>query len=230
MTPSPSFGGFIITYKRPEILPSTIDTVLSQSHPPDVLVIVDNDPEESAARLVKSHGDRRLRYRSAGGNVGPAGGAAVGLRELFDLGCEWMWWGDDDDPPQMQSAFEQMLGLRDCVVRDENGVGVVAVSGSRIDPPHRPRNASRQQRPVATSGSARCLQRWQQQSDILTWGRERGGLPEQRTLLRVRGPRVFSSNPKRWLRHHGLGAALSPSPRHEWPAKRAEKWPRLLAT
>lgn len=107
------FGGFIITYNRPEILLQTVATIFSQTHPPDFLWIIDNSDSLETDHALASLLDSRIRYFRMGYNSGPAGAAAKGLELCGKAGAEWIFWGDDNDPPFRQDCFERLLEIRD---------------------------------------------------------------------------------------------------------------------
>jgi GT2 family glycosyltransferase len=107
------FGGFIITYNRPEILRDTISKVFAQSLPPAFLWIIDNSESLETDQLIASIGDARIRIHRMGYNAGPAGAATVGLKLCAKGGAEWIFWGDDNDPPFRADCFERLLAIRD---------------------------------------------------------------------------------------------------------------------
>ena len=69
------FGGFIITYNRPELLIQTINSVFQQTFPPELLWIIDNSDNVDTEFRFKNFEDKRVRYFRMGYNAGPAGGA-----------------------------------------------------------------------------------------------------------------------------------------------------------
>ena len=71
------FGSFITTFDRPQTLARTIDMVLGQTQPPDVLVVVDNGTDPETPRVVERYDG--VRYVSPGENLGSAGGTALGI-------------------------------------------------------------------------------------------------------------------------------------------------------
>lgn len=125
-------AGFIMTYCRPAILAETVRAVQSQTRPPERLLIVDNDPDESARPVAEAAG---VDYLPMGDNVGPAGAAAAGLRALAEGGADWIWWGDDDNPPKRLDALERLMVLaeREAARADVPPVGVAVSKGGRWD-------------------------------------------------------------------------------------------------
>lgn len=107
------FGGFIITYNRPNILLETIDKVFLQTYPPELLWIIDNSEGLETDHAIASLLDKRIRYYRMGYNSGPAGAAAKGLELCAQEGSDWIYWGDDNDPPFRSDCFERLLAIRD---------------------------------------------------------------------------------------------------------------------
>lgn len=129
---SPRWGGFVVTYRRPEALRRSLDRLLGQTRPPEHLWVMDNDPDRSARDVVRDLSGR-VAYRSLPDNPGPAGAAAAALEALLDLDRDvsWFYWGDDDDPPEAQDTIERLLGLAS--PNRKAPVGAVAAAGVRWD-------------------------------------------------------------------------------------------------
>lgn len=121
-----------MTYRRPVILAETIRAIQAQTRPPDRLLIVDNDPAESARPVAEAAG---VGYLALGENTGPAGAAAAALRALSSEGWEWIWWGDDDNPPTRPDALERLLvlGEREAARTGVPPLGGVSSTGERWD-------------------------------------------------------------------------------------------------
>lgn len=98
-----------MTYKRTAILEDTIRILCNQSHPPQKILIVDNDPAFSARDVVAKFPDFKISYHATGYNSGPAGAAKAGLEVLIREGYQWIAWMDDDDPPLFEDTFEILL-------------------------------------------------------------------------------------------------------------------------
>jgi glycosyltransferase involved in cell wall biosynthesis len=123
-------AGFIITYRRPDILSTTIDLILNQTLSPEKLLIIDNGDEADTRFMIQSKNDSRLVYFSPGSNLGPAGAAALGLDLLAKEGFQWIFWGDDNDPPRFQDAFYSLINM----LEDSSfsKFGIVGVVGQRF--------------------------------------------------------------------------------------------------
>lgn len=129
--------GVLVTFRRADHLEKTLGRLAEQDRRLDTLVIVDNDPAESARALVERWRDdsTAVTYLPAGDNLGPAGGIALGMRHVLGSAADddWVVLLDDDDPPRtsdMLAALEE-LGTR--LRAGDRKVGAVGASGTRFD-------------------------------------------------------------------------------------------------
>ncbi|MFD2518539.1 glycosyltransferase family 2 protein [Salinimicrobium flavum] len=122
------FAAFIMTYERAEILSLTIDKILSQSYPPQEVLIVDNSSSNETQKFWEGLGNDLVTYHKMGYNSGPAGAAYYGLKALAEKGYDWIFWGDDDDPPKHSGVFKELLSIAG---RTEN-VGIVGGLGGQF--------------------------------------------------------------------------------------------------
>lgn len=126
-------GAFIMTYNRPAILLDTIEKLLSQSKPPEYILVVDNSPGEETERAVRSLNNRQVDYHRMGYNAGPAGAADVGLKRVADMGFDWVFWGDDDDPPPNRESIERVLCIIEKYELNPQDIGVMGMIGGRLN-------------------------------------------------------------------------------------------------
>jgi GT2 family glycosyltransferase len=118
------FGAFIVTYNRPMILKESLKLLLAQTHPPEVILVVDNgDPEENKL-VVKAFPAEKVIHEIVGSNLGSAGGFAFGVKWFYERGYDWIYCGDDDNPPVTADTFERLLKLG-CISDDIGAVGSV---------------------------------------------------------------------------------------------------------
>lgn len=108
---TPRIAAFVVTYRRERVLPATLASLLSQSRPPEHVLVVDNGATAEAEAAVRALGDRRVAYCAMADNLGPAGAIAHALARLRDEGWDWILWGDDDDPPRTQDTLEKLARL-----------------------------------------------------------------------------------------------------------------------
>jgi GT2 family glycosyltransferase len=124
-----SFSAFIITFERASILKETISSILSQTNPPEKILIVDNSASFDTQELIAGLSNIKLEYVRMGYNAGPAGAAKIGLEHLTKEGFSWVVWCDDDDPPKFEDSFEV---LRKTLALD-NKIGIAGAVGSRFN-------------------------------------------------------------------------------------------------
>jgi len=113
---SPNLLSILIpTYKRPELLALTLESVAAQTRPADEVIVVDNDKAKSASDTVKafSHDIPNLQYIPASAKQGKcyalniAGHAAKG---------NWLVFLDDDDywDREYLETFDQAINKSGC--------------------------------------------------------------------------------------------------------------------
>lgn len=122
-------GGFIITYQRPVILLQTIKEIFEQSHPPELLWIIDNSENLETDHAIAGLLNYKIKYYRMGYNSGPAGAAAKGLELCGKEGLDWIYWGDDNDPPFRLDCFERLLAIRE----SNPFVGILGTVGHFFD-------------------------------------------------------------------------------------------------
>lgn len=102
----------IVTYNRCELLQQCINSVLSQSHLPDCVVVVDNNSTDNTkeylndlklttlpTELVAIHLEK---------NLGGAGGFYTGMQYAFKNNFDYAWLMDDDGYPE-EDALEVLI-------------------------------------------------------------------------------------------------------------------------
>lgn len=123
------FAAFIITFNRPSILAKTISVLLEQTIVPEKILIVDNSTNTQTRKLIAAQRDKRIDYHDNGGNRGPAGGAATGMKLLAQKGYDAILWLDDDDPPYDNALNEKFLQ----VLKNDSSIAVVGSLGAALN-------------------------------------------------------------------------------------------------
>ena len=126
-----NFAAFIITKDRPVILIDTIQILLKQTIVPDFILVIDNGSQSEAFEQIALFNDSRISHYSVGYNAGPAGGAYLGLKLLFERGYDWVLWVDDDDPPKFVDLIENLFRI--IQDNDNEKLGMVGSVGERFD-------------------------------------------------------------------------------------------------
>ena len=105
----------VVTYNRQELLTRSLDALLNQTRPLDLILVIDNASTDSTPSLFNKGAQYDLdciRYTRLERNSGGAGGFKEGLRRATEDGCDWCWIMDDDVIP-LPDALEQLLSARE---------------------------------------------------------------------------------------------------------------------
>lgn len=99
----------VVTYNRKELLRECLDSLYSQTHRPDGIILIDNASTDGTGDLVRSeYSDGLVDYVLMDSNTGGAGGFCEGLRIARERDCGWIWLMDDDTIPK-EDALEKLL-------------------------------------------------------------------------------------------------------------------------
>jgi glycosyltransferase involved in cell wall biosynthesis len=118
-------GAFVTTLNRPFRLRRTLEAMLSQTRPPDHVLVVDNGRSNETQKVVAAFPHTWITYHAMSENVGPAGAAAYSIDRLSRQAYDWIYWGDDDDPPSSSDTFERLLEVASSAGEDTGAVGAV---------------------------------------------------------------------------------------------------------
>ena len=121
-------GAFFVTYKRPDDLRKSIESLFNQTTKPDLLVIVDNSPSADNESVIAAF-QQDIAYLPMADNTGSAGGIAIGIHWLYDRGCDWIYCGDDDNPPRSLETIERLISL----LKESDDVGAAGAVGAKWD-------------------------------------------------------------------------------------------------
>jgi GT2 family glycosyltransferase len=112
-------------------LEHTIQELNDQTLPPSLILIVDNSEREHTREQYAENKVAGIQYLHTGYNAGPAGGAHIGLKTLFEQGYQWVMWVDDDDPPKFRDMTEELVKI----IENNAGIrlGMVGAVGERFN-------------------------------------------------------------------------------------------------
>ena len=119
-------GAFVLTYNRPAVLRKSLEAMLSQTRPPDTLVVVENGDAQRTREVVREF-PVGVELAATGHNLGSAGGTEFGYRWLYDRGFDLLYCGDDDNPPRTPDTVERLVRVLTQTGSEVAGSGTVGV-------------------------------------------------------------------------------------------------------
>lgn len=135
--------GVLVTYRRPADLADMLQRLAEQDRQLDTLLVVDNDPDESARPVIEAArrapaglGATRLTYLATASNLGPAGGIAAGMRQVLPHAGDddWVVPLDDDDPPPSHDLLAELERFAEHLREQHPDLGAVGMCGARFEP------------------------------------------------------------------------------------------------
>ena len=111
--------------------------LLEQTQPIDVVYVIDNASSARASEIVARYTESQhtisFRYHDPGGNIGPAGGWALGMQLLCEMADprDWILILDDDNPPLEDDDVRQVFEL--ATSRNGLRVGAAGIVGARFN-------------------------------------------------------------------------------------------------
>ncbi|WP_253729578.1 glycosyltransferase family 2 protein [Thermus scotoductus] len=92
----------IVTYNRKELLRECLQAVLSQTRPPDHVLVVDNASTDGTREMLKEEFPE-VEVLALPENQGGAGGFHEGMKKAYEEGFDWLWIMDDDTYPEVDA-------------------------------------------------------------------------------------------------------------------------------
>lgn len=88
----------IVTYNRKALLRECLKAVLSQTRPPDHVLVVDNASTDGTPEMLQEEFPQ-VEVLRLPENQGSAGGFHEGMKRAYEQGFDWLWLMDDDALP-----------------------------------------------------------------------------------------------------------------------------------
>lgn len=118
------FGVVVVTYNRLEKLKRCLSSYEQQSHPPKVVLVVDNHSTDGTAEYLDewrgklTYSDIQKIVLHCSENMGGAGGFYVGIEQMLKRDVDWIYIGDDDAYPEREclkkiSQYHSLLPLKE---------------------------------------------------------------------------------------------------------------------
>ncbi|MEA3490193.1 MAG: glycosyltransferase [Candidatus Omnitrophota bacterium] len=84
----------VVTYKRPDYLKKSLESMRKQAVLPDKIIVIDNSPGNETQRMIEEHFPF-VGYRHFPDNIGSEGGFSEGIRLAYK-DSDYVWLFDDD--------------------------------------------------------------------------------------------------------------------------------------
>lgn len=101
----------IVTHNRKELLRECLKAVLSQTRPPDHVLVVDNASTDGTEEMLREE-FREVEVLRLPENQGGAGGFHEGMKRAYEAGYGWIWVMDDDTFPYPDTLEGLLQGAR----------------------------------------------------------------------------------------------------------------------
>lgn len=119
-------AAIIITRNRKELLFQCIESVLSGSYVPEIIV-VDNASTDGTEELICGKLPQ-IQYLKLHENLGPAGGAEAGQRFAYSKGYDFVWMLDDDVIVDKDSLKNLIESYKEITLKVSNQVYLTSVA------------------------------------------------------------------------------------------------------
>ncbi len=120
----------IVTYNRKALLRECLQAVLSQTRPPDHVLVVDNASTDGTGEMLREEFPE-VEVLRLPENQGGAGGFHEGMKRAYEEGFEWIWVMDDDTVPEASTLFLLLEGAK------RHGLDVVGPVAFSYDEPEK---------------------------------------------------------------------------------------------
>ena len=91
-------AAIVVTYNRKELLKKCLDVLLTQTHPLDSIIILDNASTDGTGKMLREEylNNPIFDYLKLRENLGGAGGFYYGIKKAYEKEFNWLWLMDDD--------------------------------------------------------------------------------------------------------------------------------------
>ncbi len=112
----PLVSALMATYRRRDVLPRAMRSVLVQSVTDLELIVVDDEPSDETRRLVESFGDARIRYVAHDHNLGLSAARATGVAHARGRFVAFLDDDDEWEPKKLEAQLDAMHRHGDGVI------------------------------------------------------------------------------------------------------------------
>lgn len=98
----------ISTYNRKELLHNCIKSILTQTCPPETIIVVDGSSTNETSEMIKKEFPQ-VKYIRIRENIGGAGQFYIGIKLAYKRDYDWIWVMDDDVEVVKRNGLETLL-------------------------------------------------------------------------------------------------------------------------
>jgi rhamnopyranosyl-N-acetylglucosaminyl-diphospho-decaprenol beta-1,3/1,4-galactofuranosyltransferase len=109
----------IVTYNRFQNLSESIESILQGSTVPERIFVVDNGSEDGTAKHITERFPD-VEVIALKKNMGPAGGAEIGQRHIYEKGFDAIWMIDDDAKAHREALKKILETFNKLIEKDKN--------------------------------------------------------------------------------------------------------------
>lgn len=106
----------VVTCNRCELLKKAIDALLAQTYSLNKIVVINNASTDNTKEYLDRLTDDKLVIVHKETNEGGAGGFYYGMKEAYEIGCDFVWIMDDDTicaPDSLEKMMESYSVIQD---------------------------------------------------------------------------------------------------------------------
>lgn len=125
----------VVTYNRAGLLVGMLDGLAQQTHPPDAIIVVNNNSSDHTQEVLDQRTDLPLQVINTRENLGGAGGFQLGMKTAYDQGFDRIWLMDDDVVPAPECLKAMLAHDLPCLmaVREDRQGRLVEKSAIEFD-------------------------------------------------------------------------------------------------
>ncbi|WJQ13927.1 glycosyltransferase family 2 protein [Geobacillus stearothermophilus] len=122
----------VVTYNRKNLLIECLESLLNQTFPIDLIIVIDNASTDGTQVYLREKGlldNPKISYIRLEINIGGAGGFYEGLKIGYRENFEWLWIMDDDTIPS-SNALEELMNANELLKKEDVNPLIL---GSRVN-------------------------------------------------------------------------------------------------
>ncbi len=121
----------MVTYNKPKLLQSCLNSICQQSYPCLDIILIDNGGFSDTLETVEKFNNQncKIHHHIMNKNLGGAGGFYQGIKDSLNYDPDFVWIMDDDTIPE-STALEQLINAK--ILLNNIGVSKVGILASNV--------------------------------------------------------------------------------------------------